>query len=529
MKNKHLLLLSLFSGLLLWLAWPPSVLNFLIFVGWVPLLYVAENSRTKVRFFLYTYLCMLLWNAATTWWIWNASPPGAAGAILLNSLFMCLPWLGYYSVRKKLGDNIGQLALITYWMTFEFLHLQDWGLSWPWLTLGNIFAIRPEWVQWYEFTGAAGGTLWVLLVNIFIFRLFSRSAIKNSRPAAVKWSTISAVSLALPLAVSLLITPDTQPDSGSKNVVVVQPNVDPYTEKFSEGTLVQQIQHLITLSDSKIDSNTALVVWPETAVAAGIWEESINHDPYYAAIWEFLNRHPHINLFTGINSYKMLNPEAAKGFSARALPGSGGYYEAFNSGALLNHEGGSQIYHKSMLVPGVEMLPSWLGFMAPLFDDFGGISGTLGKQEERTVLHTSNNSYKIAPSICYESIYGEFMSRYTRNGANLIAIITNDGWWGDTEGYRQHLQYARLRAVENRKWVVRSANTGISCFISPAGEVIEPQPWDTIAVIKMNIPALEGKTLYVQTGDLLFKFSGIMAVILLCFSLFKRKDQISSK
>ena len=76
---------------------------------------------------------------------------------------------GFYDRQKKIGENIGYVSLVAFWMCFEYIHLQDWGLSWPWLTLGNAFATHPEWVEWYEFTGTSGGTLWVLLMNIFLF------------------------------------------------------------------------------------------------------------------------------------------------------------------------------------------------------------------------------------------------------------------------------------------------------------------------------------------------------------------------
>ncbi len=112
---------------------------------------------------------MFIWNVATTWWIWNASPPGAVAAFLANSLLMCFPWLGYKIAKKWLGEKAGYISLIAFWMCFEYIHLQDWGLSWPWLTLGNAFATHPEWVQWYQYTGTSGGTFWILLINIFLF------------------------------------------------------------------------------------------------------------------------------------------------------------------------------------------------------------------------------------------------------------------------------------------------------------------------------------------------------------------------
>jgi len=135
-------------------------------------------------------------------------------------------------------------------------------------------------------------------------------------------------------------------------------------------------------------------------------------------------------------------------------------------------------------------------------------------------LRSYNQTYQVAPAVCYESIYGEFMSTYVRNGADLIVVITNDGWWGNTPGYKQHENYARLRAIETRRWVARSANTGISCFIDPAGEVIDPQPWAQTAVIKKAIPVTrESQTFYVKYGDILSKGAVAAAVLLVIGSL----------
>ena len=209
--------------------------------------------------------------------------------------------------------------------------------------------------------------------------------------------------------------------------------------------------------------------------------------------------------------------------------GEGFYYDSFNGSVLLDSSGPFAFYHKSMLVPGVETLPWFLKFIDNWFEKFGGTTAGYAKQKERTVLNTKNG-YKIAPAICYESIYGEFMSNYIRNGANLICIITNDGWWGNTPGHKQHMNYARLRAIETRTWVARSANTGISCFIDPYGTVIDPQPWDTAAAIKMTVPVSNGKTFFVKHGDIISRvmvllsilFIGIMIVLWIIKTVFQK-------
>ena len=155
---------------MLYAAWPVSPLFFLVFIGFCPLLYLAENSSKKSAYFWHVFLALLTWNACTTWWIWNSTDIGSVAAIIANSLLMCIPWVGFYSMRQKMGKGLGYLALISFWMLFEYIHL-NWQLSWPWLTIGNVFASHPEWVQWYEYTGVSGGTLWVLLTNILVWEM----------------------------------------------------------------------------------------------------------------------------------------------------------------------------------------------------------------------------------------------------------------------------------------------------------------------------------------------------------------------
>ena len=164
-KRFQSLWLSLLTGVLLFGAWPVSPFTFTIFFAFVPLLFVAGVTSKKNHFFLYTFIALLVWNATTTWWIWNSTDVGSIAAIIANSLLMCLPWWGYFTFKRTYGKRSGYVALIVFWMMFEYIHL-NWQLSWPWLTLGNVFASHTGWVQWYEYTGVSGGTLWILLVNI---------------------------------------------------------------------------------------------------------------------------------------------------------------------------------------------------------------------------------------------------------------------------------------------------------------------------------------------------------------------------
>ncbi|MBU3745564.1 MAG: apolipoprotein N-acyltransferase, partial [Sediminibacterium sp.] len=196
---------------------------------------------------------------------------------------------------------------------------------------------------------------------------------------------------------------------------------------------------------------------------------------------------------------------------------NGGYYDAMNAAVMANAQQPLQYYYKSKLVPGVETLPDFLRVLAPLFEQFGGTSGGHGKSNTSAVLTAADGKAVVAPIICYESIYGEYVGSYVKKGANLLAIITNDGWWGNTPGHKQHLQLARLRAIETRKWVVRSANTGISAIINPNGEIVATQPWDTMATIQFSVPLSNYQSLYIVTGDLIYNCMLLLAAISLCW------------
>jgi apolipoprotein N-acyltransferase len=515
MKKLHPALLSALTGLLLYAAWPESPLTLLIFIALIPLLWLERQGIRRARFFGWTYFSMLIWNISTTWWIWNASIPGALGAFLANSLIMCVPWLGFHLIRSRMGNTFGYSSLILFWLTFEYFHLQNWGLSWPWLTLGNVFASCPEWVPWYQVTGTSGGSLWILLANILVFQWLWQLTKHRSFKRSLFLAALALV--ILPIFLSWITMSDDKIKVPDYNIVIVQPNIDPY-EKVETGTFETQLQKLIRLSESAIDTNTALVVWPETALVGenlGIEEDYIKENHLLQPVWTFLRRHPHLDLFTGVESFRIFDVKHSP--TAIRFVDADKYYESYNAAAILDTGGLVQSYHKSRLVPGVETLPFFLRFMAPLFDKFGGTTGGYTGQAEHNPLITTNSTYKITPAVCYESIYGEFLSEFSRNGADLIAIITNDGWWGNTPGHLQHRDYARLRAIETSHWVVRSANTGISCVIDPHGRITQSLPWDTAGVIKTSVPPTPELTFYAQYGDCLSKLAAALTILLLAW------------
>ena len=162
MKKYLNFILAVVSGLLLSAAWPLRGFVPLIFIALVPLLWAEHRIANggKGRLFWLAFLAFFIWNVLTTWWVWYATP-AAAGAYFLNALFMATIFWFFHIAKTKLCNNCrSNLLLIPLWMAFEMLHYY-WSVKWPWLNLGNVFSTCHTWIQWYEFTGSAGGTLWV--------------------------------------------------------------------------------------------------------------------------------------------------------------------------------------------------------------------------------------------------------------------------------------------------------------------------------------------------------------------------------
>lgn len=514
-------MLSLLSAVLFWLAWPAIGLSPLLFVFLVPLFLIEEeiaksNSlKSGLQVFKYCFVAFLIGNILTTWWIWNASGVGMVIAVLLNAFLMSWPFYFYHRAGKLWTNTIAFICFVSFWMAYEYFHL-NWDLSWPWMNLGNGLANRPKWIQWYEFTGTFGGTLWILSGNILAFELTKQFRSKASKNKLILYVGKLMAIVILPVMLSLFIYDNYEEEVNPANVVVVQPNIDPYNEKFAEGTLDNQLGTLKRLSDSLAQVNTEFFVWSETAIPSGIYEDKLLTDPSIDYVRQFLSTYKNGNVVTGASTYRYYSDKATA--TARAFRTGGGFYDAYNTALLLENSPKIQVYHKSKLVPGVEQMPypALFSFLEPLALNLGGTMGSLGKQEERTVLY-SQSGIGIAPVICYESIYGEYLTEYIRNGAQLIFIITNDGWWGNTPGYKQHATYASLRAIETRRSIARSANTGISCFVNQRGDIEQATNWWEPKAIKADLNLNSELTFYVKYGDWLAKGASVFALLFFVF------------
>jgi len=528
-RNRYLL--SILSGLLMTISFPfTGSLTFLVFFSWIPLL-ILEDSITIARYrsgkiFIHAYIAFFIYNIGTTWWIWNASEGGAIMAFVLNSLLMALAFQFFHFTKKKIGSNYAILCFITIWTAFEYLHFQ-WELSWPWLSFGNHFSIIPSVVQWYSLTGVLGGTIWVLAINFLGFQLFKSIFIKKTS-WKIEWKKLSGLVMILftPIIISLIQYNTYEEATKPIEVAVLQPNIDPIHDKFTQ-PLDIQIKRLCNLADKTITKNTAIIIAPETAISQGFYEEDMALYPFYKYLKKRKENWGKAAFFTGASTARFFEKRNSR--ASIKLDGGPGFMESYNSSLLMKSDGSHEFLHKSKLVLGVEKIPfsNWLPFLEELSIQNGGTSGTLGVEKEPKVLQ--NEELTFAPLICYESIYGDFCAEQCNKGAEAIFVITNDGWWGDTPGYKQHMSFSRLRAIENRRSVARSANTGLSCIINQRGDVVQQTSWwqETALLGKINLN--KETTLYSRTGDILGKLALYLAIALISFSLYQWSKPYFSK
>jgi apolipoprotein N-acyltransferase len=239
---------------------------------------------------------------------------------------------------------------------------------------------------------------------------------------------------------------------------------------------------------------------------------------FYPFILERTSKWNNTLFFTGASTTRFFDKKNS--IASRAVQGGPGFIEYYNTSILFNKNESPLYVHKSKLVLGVEKIPfsKWIPWLEELSIQNGGTSGTLGIENVPKIYKTPK--FNFAPSICYESIYGSFIAEQCKKGSDIIFIITNDGWWGNTPGYKQHASFASLRAIENRKSVARSANTGISCFINQRGDVIQATKWWIPTALNGILNKNKESTFYTNNGDLIGKTFAIASLLLMVYLLF---------
>ena len=536
MKRENILLwgLSVLSAILMSIPFLVPHTGFLALIGLIPLLCMERIATIleKKHVWIYHYSAFVLWNAMTTFWVCNATIGGGLFAIFANAFQMSLIFGLFRWSKKRFKGMLPYIFLMVTWIAWERFYF-DAEISWPWLVLGNAFARSIGSIQWYEFTGTLGGSLWVWATNLSIFGLLvslsdgSWFRFNTKAKSAAIIGTILLI--AGPFATSAVIGSrykDAMVSDRELETVIIQPNIDPYhkfeflTQNEQNDILLSQIDSVI--SQRKADSTSAplLVIAPETFtrdITVGNYAGSRTWNRFTS----YLKNYPNVNLLFGASTYEFIHSALPPSSTARKY-GQGTWYESRNSALMVDGTAHTEIFHKSKLVVAVEKTP-YPALFCKIDDMLGGVMGRCIGQDEISLLNVryrspENGSVENIPvgcAVCYESIYGEYYTDYIRKGAEAMTVITNDAWWGNTPGYRQHLSYSSLRAIETRRAIARCANTGISAIISPSGEIVKETSWWKKEVLTGAIPLRNDITFFVSHGDITGRVCTFLFLMLL--------------
>ncbi|MFT7227052.1 MAG: apolipoprotein N-acyltransferase [Neolewinella sp.] len=535
--------LAVYTGLLLGTGFAGDFGIFpALFVGFVPMFLLYRRLRARDagygEAFLHGFTAFLLFNIITTYWVTNTGFGAGLFAMLANSVLMCLPWLAFYWTGRK-SPKIAFLAFGACWIAFEHLHY-NWGLNWPWLTLGNGLANWPALIQWYEVTGVLGGSAWILGCNYLAFKAFftvplsiaempateptfEGSSTTETRPSFRQLLPFLALFL-LPIAGSLIrYYTYIAPANDTITVAAIQPNFEPHYEKFAAGGEPAVIDTFVRLSKAALaEGPVNYLVFPETSFSSFEEDRPLLNGPMRILQGELAGTGLGY-LITGYSGYHAFQADEPLSSAARILDRGNGSelrYEALNAALQLNLETQeTQHYRKGVFVPGAESFPfrKVLFFLEPIVASVGGSVAGLGTQETRTPFVSPKA--KVAPVICYESVFGEYFSDYIREGAQVIFVMTNDGWWDNSAGHKQHLYYSSLRAIETRRAVVRSANVGACAFIDQRGHILNRTHYGEAGFLRGEMQLNDAITPYVWFGDIVSRVALLLAGMVLLSNL----------
>jgi apolipoprotein N-acyltransferase len=524
MPNPRNVFLCLIGGTLLGFAHPPFETGMLAAAGFVPLFLLLSEARTYGEVFRRAYALFFVFNLIALYW------PGGfvhgkdgylmiSGALLLlaHPIFMALPVLAWHSVRKSAGIARAVAFFPFLWVAFEYLHAST-QLSFPWLTMGYTQSYDPRIVQLASVAGVYGLSFWLLSLNVLLWFLFVRL---SSGPAdrrqrdAVLLIAATVVLYAIPIAVAPWTGRWDDGKAGPDiNIAVIQPDIDPF-EKWRNGAR-GQVEILRRLTDSALVTATPdIVLWPETAIPFYILSPANAGE--FARLREYVDRIG-VPLLTGIPDMVVYKPGDRVPPGAKSSP-DGTRYDSFNSSAIIV-PGTDTVrkFAKSLLVPFAERVPysDVLTVLNAAQWNFGLGGWSMGRDTTLLTLPLKGgDTVAIGNLICYESVYPAYVADLVRRGARFLTVITNDSWWGNTSGVYQHRQFAVLRAVENRRWVVQCANGGISFVIDPSGTIRKETALFTRTAFQAGIGTPSGQTFYTRHGDWLAEGCALLTLFAL--------------
>jgi len=521
-RRKKELLLGLLSGILLGISFPPIPLPFLIFFAFIPYLIVIETRENLGSINRFTYFTTFFFTIITLYWVgsWTkeADPFLMISGILLmfvNPALFMIPSTLYFLCRKHLNKNIALSLFPFFWVTFEYLYsLTD--LRFPWLTLANSLPYFNLFVQIADVIGAYGISLLILYINLYLY-IYIKSFIEERKSKFI-YLIVAIILFITPIIYGAYVVFSYETTEAKIKVGLVQPNFNPW-EKWEAGNLTEQLDLYFQMSQLAIDRKAELVVWPESALP--VYLLSGNYEFEVERIRQFVD-YKRVFIMTGMPDANFYFNLADAPSDAKLTSSGTVAYTSYNSILLFQPETNQvQKYGKIKLVPFGEKVPfvEELPFLGDFIKWQVGISSwNVGKEQS---VFRLNDSIKVGGVICIESIYPDFVAGFVKKGANILVVVTNDSWYGYSSGPFQHKEISRLRAIENRRAIVRAANGGISCIIDPLGNIVSETKLFTKDILVGEAEVKSDLTFYTKYPLLFPIMASLISIVILIISTIK--------
>lgn len=494
------------SGLLLTVAFPKADLSGVAFVALIPLFFALKGTlSTAIRFRLgFTtglihYMTLIYWVVPTMTTYGHLPLYLCIPVLFLFSAFLAV-YVGGFAVLAPLEGKSTAFKLLTpplAWTGMEYLRsFLFTGFPWELLGYSQYRSIRL--IQLADIFGVYGVSFMIVLVNAALFTIWVSIGDRSSGETINKVGRAAGAGILAAAVISgawfygqmrVETTGRQVAAAPGRRIAVIQGNID-QAVKWNRTYQTYTIDKYHRLSNAAVKDHPTLVVWPETAT------------PFYFLHNAGLTR----KVITGIQE---TNIDFLLG--SNSMDSRDGQYQYYNSAYLVTSKGTvAGRYDKVHLVPFGEYVPfkKWLPFIGKMVEHVGDFKP--GRQGETL----SWRHGKLGILICYEIIFPKLSRKAVQNGAAILINITNDAWYGRTSAPFQHFSMAVFRAVENKRSVVRSANTGISGFIAPTGRIVAATDLYVDDQMTRHVPMIGGSTIYTRIGDL---FAG--ACLSLCVAM----------
>jgi len=512
-------ILSILSGLVIGIAWPPLPFAPIVLIGFVPLIIVLEKSQNVKSTFIYSFITFFIWWAITMYWMGNVS----AGSLdyllifvgfILAPLSMTIPVLVTFWLRRKTSNVYSWFSLCFFWTAYEYL-LSNWDLAYNWTMLGLSFSLFPSFVQIYELIGTIGGSFVIIGLNILVFILIW----KWQNKLTLKSTIISIIGiLTFIMAINLLTINTSKKSKMKAKVAILQPNYDSY-KILTNSSLDEQLNIIEQMTTSLSDEDIDLVLIPE-GYLNGIENKRIiinKLDSSYAVKrLKLLSKKINAAILSGFIGYTVY-PDKTRATESATPVGNELYADVYNAAMLVSPDNSTQFYAKSKLVPFMERVPFLSSFrpIEELHFSLNQTNRSYGRIDNQRTLHYKD--LNIIPVICLETVFPNYVRQYANKGGNIIAIISNESWAGNTSGYLQNAYYSSLLAIQLNKSVVRSANSGVSLITDNNGNISSSTKWNERDIIIKEVQLNSSKSFYSKNGDYFGKISVAVSSILLLF------------